>query len=118
MDYCDTHHTHSHHDTHQASSASLKRTPHDETRAGAALSARHAAERLQACWHGGGLAGAEGLAGVKRQLREAIDEYLTTGEAGEVAQVLKDLAVPHYHHELVKEALEVRSRDLDHDLGG
>ncbi|KAI8472184.1 MAG: armadillo-type protein [Monoraphidium minutum] len=74
---------------------------------GNALSARHAAERLQSCWHGGGLAGPEGLAGVKRQLKEAVEEYLTTGAAAEVAQVLRDLGVPHYHHELVKEALEI-----------
>ncbi|GBF95677.1 hypothetical protein Rsub_08659 [Raphidocelis subcapitata] len=74
---------------------------------GSLLSARHAAERLQACWHGGGLAGADGLEGVKRQLKGAVEEFLTTGASGEVAQVLRDLAVPHYHHELVKEALEL-----------
>ena len=36
-------------------------------------------------------------------------EYLRGGGgAGEVAQTLRDLAVPHFGHELVKAALEVK----------
>lgn len=44
----------------------------------------------------------------RRQLRAAVAEYLGGGGgAGEVAQTLRDLAVPHFGHELVKAALEV-----------
>jgi hypothetical protein len=47
------------------------------------LSARHAAERLQKCWHGGGLS----LEEVKGQLRGALQEYLVSGGTAEVARV-------------------------------
>jgi hypothetical protein len=45
-----------------------------------------------------------------RQLRDAAAEYLETGSVEEVAQVLRDTGLPHYGHELVKEAVEVRAR--------
>eukprot|EP00879_Flechtneria_rotunda_P002298 GHRR01002491.1.p1 GENE.GHRR01002491.1~~GHRR01002491.1.p1 ORF type:complete len:322 (+),score=143.64 GHRR01002491.1:106-966(+) len=70
---------------------------------GAMLSQRHAAERLQTCWHGGGLS----LEDVRRQMRDALDEYVMAGSSSEVAAVLQDLGLPHYHHELVKEAVEL-----------
>jgi hypothetical protein len=118
------------------------------------LSQRHAAERLQTCWHGGGLS----LADVRKQMRDALDEFIVAGSGSEVAavsaqwrlggggrlggalnhqdpphtpssvggalnhqdpphtphhtcpiptpQVLQDLALPHYHHEFVKAAVE------------
>eukprot|EP00879_Flechtneria_rotunda_P011233 GHRR01011732.1.p2 GENE.GHRR01011732.1~~GHRR01011732.1.p2 ORF type:complete len:120 (+),score=9.43 GHRR01011732.1:254-613(+) len=53
--------------------------------AGAMLSQRHAAERLQTCWHGGGLS----LEDVRRQMRDALDEYVMAGSSSEVAAVSK-----------------------------
>jgi programmed cell death protein 4 len=70
---------------------------------GAMLSQRHAAERLQTCWHGGGLS----LEDVRKQMRDALDEFMVAGSSTEVAAVLKDLGLPHYHHELVKAAVEL-----------
>ncbi|KAF8061907.1 MRF1 [Scenedesmus sp. PABB004] len=70
---------------------------------GAMLSQRHAAERLTACWHGGGLS----LDDVRRSMRGALDEFLLAGSGAEVAAVLKDMDLPHYHHELVKAAVEM-----------
>lgn len=70
---------------------------------GAMLSQRHAAERLQTCWHGGGLS----LEDVRKQMRDALDEFLVAGSGSEVAAVLQDLALPHYHHELVKACVEL-----------
>lgn len=70
---------------------------------GAMLSQRHAAERLGTCWHGGGLS----LDDVRKQMRDALDEFLVAGSGSEVAAVLQDLALPHYHHELVKAAVEL-----------
>lgn len=69
---------------------------------GAMLSQRHAAERLTACWHGGGLS----LEDVRRRLRDALQEYMLAGSTSEVAAVLSELDLPHYHHELVKGAVE------------
>jgi hypothetical protein len=51
--------------------------------AGAMLSQRHAAERLQTCWHGGGLS----LEDVRKQMRDALDEFLVAGSGSEVAAV-------------------------------
>lgn len=50
---------------------------------GAMLSQRHAAERLGTCWHGGGLS----LADVRKQMRDALDEFLVAGSGSEVAAV-------------------------------
>lgn len=47
------------------------------------LSQRHAAERLQTCWHGGGLS----LEDVRKQMRDALDEFLVAGSGAEVAAV-------------------------------
>lgn len=47
------------------------------------LSQRHAAERLQTCWHGGGLS----LEDVRKQMRDALDEFLVAGSGNEVAAV-------------------------------
>lgn len=57
--------------------------------AGAMLSQRHAAERLQTCWHGGGLS----LEDVKRQISDALHEFLVTGSSSEVAAVSSDAPV-------------------------
>eukprot|EP00878_Enallax_costatus_P006760 GHUV01007086.1.p1 GENE.GHUV01007086.1~~GHUV01007086.1.p1 ORF type:complete len:655 (+),score=257.56 GHUV01007086.1:532-2496(+) len=70
---------------------------------GAMLSQRHAAERLQTCWHGGGLS----LEDVRKQMRDALDEFMVAGSSTEVAAVLQDLGLPHFHHELVKAAVEL-----------
>jgi hypothetical protein len=50
---------------------------------GAMLSQRHAAERLGTCWHGGGLS----LDDVRKQMRDALDEFLVAGSGSEVAAV-------------------------------
>jgi broad specificity phosphatase PhoE len=47
------------------------------------LSQRHAAERLQTCWHGGGLS----LEDVRKQMRDALDEFMVAGSSSEVAAV-------------------------------
>lgn len=54
---------------------------------GAMLSQRHAAERLGTCWHGGGLS----LDDVRKQMRDALDEFLVAGSGSEVAAVSKSI---------------------------
>jgi hypothetical protein len=53
------------------------------------LSQRHAAERLQTCWHGGGLS----LEDVRKQMRDALDEFMVAGSSSEVAAVSALLAL-------------------------
>lgn len=61
------------------------------------LGAKHAAERFDACWHGG-LATIEALRG---QMGALLDEYLAGGDLKEAERCLQGLAVPHFHHDFV-----------------
>ncbi|GAB4818113.1 hypothetical protein N2152v2_005159 [Parachlorella kessleri] len=80
---------------------------------GATLSARHAAERLANCWHGGALTLdqlKEDMATLlKVALRyyflDVLKEYLVNSSVKDAENALHDLAVPHYHHEFVYRAL-------------
>ena len=65
---------------------------------GVMLAARHAAERLQNCWHGG----ARSTAQLRDAMSAALAEYVTSGDSAEAARCLAELDVPHFHHELVK----------------
>ena len=62
------------------------------------LAARHAAERLQNCWHGG----ARSTTQLREAMSAALAEYVTSGDSAEAARCLAELDVPHFHHELVK----------------
>jgi programmed cell death protein 4 len=62
------------------------------------LAARHAAERLQNCWHGG----ARSTSQLREAMSAALAEYMTSGDSAEAARCLAELDVPHFHHELVK----------------
>ncbi|KAK9828666.1 hypothetical protein WJX72_001404 [[Myrmecia] bisecta] len=68
---------------------------------GKLLGARHAAERLQNCWHGG----ARSIAELRASMEALLREYITNGDIAEAARCLSELSVPLYHHELVKRAL-------------
>ena len=65
---------------------------------GVMLAARHAAERLQNCWHGG----ARSTGQLRDAMSAALAEYVTSGDSAEAARCLAELDVPHFHHELVK----------------
>ena len=62
------------------------------------LAARHAAERLQNCWHGG----ARSTGQLRDAMSAALAEYVISGDSTEAARCLAELDVPHFHHELVK----------------
>ena len=36
------------------------------------------------------------------QIREILKEFLSTSDSGEVARCIRELDVPHYHHEIGK----------------
>lgn len=57
---------------------------------GVLLSSRHAAERLQNCWHGGALT----LDEIKAQIKAALDEFLVGGRAG-AGYTVACVAGPH-----------------------
>lgn len=67
----------------------------------ALLSARHAAERLQNCWHGG----ARTIEQLRESMQSLIKEYQCNNNAREAGRCLLELGVPHYHHEFVKRCL-------------
>jgi len=59
------------------------------------------------------------LSAVRRALRAAVDEYfVSSSSSSEVERCLSDLAVPHYHHELVKLLLEACFSRLSSASGG
>ena len=37
------------------------------------------------------------------QIREILKEFLSTSDSGEVARCIRELDVPHYHHEIGKD---------------
>lgn len=72
-------------------------------RAAVLLSMKREMVRLDNVWGVGG-----GLRPVKTLIREMnllLKEYLVSGDLGEAEHCLKDLEVPHFHHELVYEAV-------------
>jgi len=78
---------------------------------GSLLSARHAAERLLNCWHGG----SKDIEQVRSEIRTMLKEYLTSKEVDEIARCLHELGMPFYHHEFVRRALEM-ALDSDANL--
>ncbi|GLG97183.1 Programmed cell death protein 4 [Gryllus bimaculatus] len=72
-------------------------------RADTLLSMKHGLVRLDNVWGVGG-----GLRPVKyltRQMTLLLKEYLSSGDLHEAERCLQDLEVPHFHHELVYEAV-------------
>ncbi|XP_034044230.1 programmed cell death protein 4a [Thalassophryne amazonica] len=72
-------------------------------RAAVLLSMKREMVRLDNVWGVGG-----GLRPVKHLIKEMnllLQEYLTSGDVSEAEHCLRDLEVPHFHHELVYEAV-------------
>lgn len=66
------------------------------------LADQHFAERMSRVWgHGAG----GQLGETKDSISSMLNEYQSSGDAAEVRRLLHDLAVPFFHHELVKQAL-------------
>ncbi|GAX79614.1 hypothetical protein CEUSTIGMA_g7055.t1 [Chlamydomonas eustigma] len=78
--------------------------------AGAMLSARHGAERLAGCWKGGALS----LDQIKERIKGALAEYVSSRGVSEASRCLSELGVPSYHHEAVKQALELAFENVSH----
>ncbi|RWS27032.1 Programmed cell death protein 4-like protein [Leptotrombidium deliense] len=84
--------------------------------ASALLNMKHGLVRLDSVW---GVCG--GMRPVKyliRQIKLLLSEYVSSGDIEEATQCLRELEVPHFHHELVYEAVlmvidDLRERTLD-----
>lgn len=76
------------------------------------LSARHASERVLRVWGGAG-AGTAQLA--KQRIQALLAEYADTKDRKEATRCFRELSVPFYAHELVKQALVMA---IEKDLQG
>lgn len=88
------------------------------TRADVLLSMKHGMTRLDNVWGVGG-----GLRPVKSLVRSMgllLQEYLTSDDTQEASRCLQELEVPHFHHELVYEAillaLEASNEETENSL--
>lgn len=72
----------------------------------------HGLVRLDNVWGTGG--GMRPVQSLVKQIQLLIQEYLVSGDVHEAERCLRDLEVPHFHHELVYEALLVTIEDM-HD---
>jgi len=67
------------------------------------LSIRHGSERLERVW---GAAAGE-TSELKTAIRMLVKEYFLSLDAAEAARCVRELSVPHFHHEVVKRTLVV-----------
>ncbi|EFX76396.1 hypothetical protein DAPPUDRAFT_306119 [Daphnia pulex] len=72
-------------------------------RADVLLSMKHGMTRLDNVWGVGG--GLRPVASLVRSMGLLLQEYLSSDDTLEAARCLKELEVPHFHHELVYEAV-------------
>ncbi|KAJ4850521.1 MA3 domain-containing translation regulatory factor 2 [Turnera subulata] len=70
------------------------------------LNARLSGERILRCWGGGG-GSIPGWAveDVKDQIKKLLEEFDSGGDKREACRCIKELAMPFFHHEVVKKAM-------------
>ncbi|KAL5022139.1 hypothetical protein ScPMuIL_001294 [Solemya velum] len=73
------------------------------------LSQKHGIVRLDSIWGTGG--GTRPVKYLVNQMILLLKEYLSSGDIAEATRCLKDLEVPHFHHELVYEATVIVMED-------
>jgi hypothetical protein len=64
----------------------------------ALLSVPHSGERLEHVWH---VTGVFTVPELKKAIKLALQEYLLSEDVAEAVRCVKELSVPHYHHEVV-----------------
>jgi hypothetical protein len=67
------------------------------------LAAKHSAERFTNCWHGYSLN--ETSEALTNAFIDMIKEYLVSRNLNELLKCIKDVGMPHYHHELVYQSI-------------
>jgi len=73
------------------------------------LAAKHSAERFATCWHGYFLN--ETSEALSSAFVTMIKEYVISKNLKELLKCLKDVGMPHYHHELVYQCIVVALDD-------
>lgn len=53
---------------------------------------------------------------LSEKIREILKEFLSTSDSGEVARCLRELDVPHFHHEIVYEAILIAMENDQNEL--
>jgi len=72
------------------------------------LKARLSGERILRCWGGGGSErNGWAIEDVKEQIRKLLEEYECGGDIREAFRCIKELAMPFFHHEVVKKTLVI-----------
>lgn len=66
------------------------------------LATPHHAERVERAWGGTGQAT---VAGAKAKIGELLKEYVVSGDKAEACRCIRELNMPFFHHEVVKNAL-------------
>lgn len=67
---------------------------------------------VQTCW-GTAIGGFTDTSTLSEKIRELLKEFVSSGDKDEATRCLKDLDVPHYHHELVYEAILISMEEED-----
>lgn len=81
------------------------------SRAESLLSMRHGMVRLDNVWGVGG--GTRPVKYLVRQMGLLLEEYLSSSDKEEASRCLMELEVPHFHHELVYEAIVMVLEKMD-----
>ncbi|KXZ45373.1 hypothetical protein GPECTOR_55g279 [Gonium pectorale] len=90
-----------------------------------ALAGRHSAEKVLRCWGApasasssssapGSAPAGSSLADSRSAVASLLAEYLTARDGGEASRRLRELGLPFFHHELVKQALVAATENPQH----
>jgi programmed cell death protein 4 len=67
---------------------------------------------VKTCW-GTAIGGFTDTSTLSEKIRELLKEFVSSGDKDEATRCLKDLDVPHYHHELVYESILISMESED-----
>ena len=76
------------------------------------LAARHSGERFLSCWHGYALDDTSTM--LTNTFSSMIKEYLLSKNLNELLKCVRDVGMPHYHHELVYQCIIQILEDTSH----
>jgi len=69
---------------------------------------------IRTCW--GEAGGFLDTTKLSEKIREILKEFLSTSDSGEVARCIRELDVPHYHHEIVYEGILIALENYQNEM--
>jgi len=69
---------------------------------------------IRTCWGESG--GFLDTTKLSEKIREILKEFLSTSDSGEVARCIRELDVPHYHHEIVYEGILIAMENYQNEM--